>query len=175
MPLRTEHINFNDEIESLRADMEELAEQQAELAQGDAPEQQVKQVLQQGNELNNQINILEAFRDGEIHGVEASEGVELAGLTAGEVNLVEDVVDKHTSVRHRDAWVAVGTREGPYLKHDPGDGLTVGRVEDSVIAVADLPLPYVRWAEEKISELSHLSEGQGNGFLRLVQEKTEGT
>lgn len=171
MPLRSEYVDFDSEIQSLQSDMNDLAEQASTLSDGDAPEQQVQQVIQQGNELNNQINILRALQDGDVEGLPAVDGVELAGLTAGEVNLVEDVVDKHSSVRHRDAWVAIGTRDGPYLEHDPSEGLTVGGVEDSVIAVADLPLPYVRWAEERISQLSHLSEGEGNGFLELVSEK----
>lgn len=174
MPLRTEHIQFEDEIQDLREDMNDLAEKASTLSENGAPDEQIKQVIHQGNELNNQINILEALQGGELESYDPVDGVTLAGLTAGEVNLVEDIVDKHESVRHRDAWVAIGTRDGPYLEHDPSEGLSIGRVEDSVVAVADLPLPYVRWAEEKISQLSHLSEGEGNGFLALVQEKQTG-
>lgn len=171
MPLQTQTIDLNAEIQRLQSEMEEVAEKHATLTANDAPDEQATQVLQQGNNLNNQINVLTALQDGALEGYDPVESVTLAGLTAGEVNLVEDIVDGNAGVRHRDAWVAIGTREGPYLEHDPESQLSVGGVKPSVVSVADLPLPYVQWAEQKISELSHVSEEEGNGFLELVQEK----
>lgn len=173
MPLRTETIDLESECERLEDEMEDLASRQASMGE-DASEEQAQQLLQQGNELNNQRNILQAIQDGGVEGVPALDTVTLAGLTAGEVNLVEDVVEEYPSVRHRDAWVAIGTHDAPYLEHDPEEPLTISGVEESVLAVGDLPLPYVRWAEAKISELSHLSESGGNAYLRLVQDKQAG-
>lgn len=170
MPLRTEYINFNDEIQSLKDEREDIADRVAQM-DDDTPSRLAQRAISNGNDLHNQINILEALRDGDVDDLPAVEGVELAGLTDGEIALVEDVVDKHSNVKHRHPWVAIGTREGPYLEHDPEEALSVDAVEETVVRVGDLPRPYVEWAEEKISQLSHLSEEQGNGFLRLVSEK----
>jgi hypothetical protein len=126
--------------------------------------QRVQELTTQGNELNNQVNILQIIEDE--WGIDT---VTLKGLTAGDVNRVEDTVDRHESVRERDAWVALGTVDAPYVHHDP-DAVAQADYEDTVATVVDLPLSYVRWAEGNISELSHLSEAEGNGYIELVQE-----
>lgn len=170
MPLQTKEIQFEAERERLREQMEEIAEKQVEW-EGD--EERAQQLLVQGNELNNRCNILE--RMGDEWGVES---VTLAGLTAGEINLVEDIVEHNDGVNERDAWVAVGTHDAPYLEHDPDNrpespGQYRQQVMETVAEVVSLPLAYVRWAEGKISELSHLDEATGNSYLELVREKQQ--
>jgi len=178
--LETDEINLDAERDRLRDRMDSLADTQAEWADTandpDEPEQtrqkarqRIEQLTTQGNELNNQVRILQLIEDE--WGIES---VTLKGLSAGDVNRVEDIVDDHPAVRERDAWVALGTADAPYLCHDP-DAVAQGDYEDTVQAVADLPLAYVRWAEGKISELSHLSESEGNGYIELVQEKSTAT
>lgn len=165
MPLRTETIHFDAERDRLTEQMEDLAERQANWQ--DRDENRARELLRQGNALENQREVL-------AHLAEEwdRESVTLAGLTTGEVNLVEDTADKHDNVRERDAWVAIGTHDAPYLEHDPED-YTIDAYEDTVLAVADLPLPYVRWAEAKIADLSHLGADEGNGYLALVRDKLE--
>lgn len=164
MPLTEKTIKFGAERERLQEQMEDLASQQVEL-QDKGRDEKVQEVLIQGNELNNQRNIL-----GHLADEWDMDSVTLAGLTAGEVNLVEDVVEDYPEVRERDAWVAIGTIDAPYLAHNP-DGVTRNEYETTIQNVMDLPLPYVRWAEGKISELSHLGADMGNGYLRLVADK----
>jgi hypothetical protein len=174
----TKEINLEQERDRLRSRMDDLAETQTEWAatanDPDEPEQtrrkarqRIEQLTTQGNELNNQANILQLIEDE--WGIES---VTLKGLSAGDVNRVEDIVENHPAVRERDAWVALGTADAPYLCHDP-DAVAQDNYEDTVAAVADLPLAYVRWAEGKISELSHLSQAEGNGYIELVQEKSK--
>lgn len=164
MPLQTKEIDFEAERERLREQMEEIAEKQVEWSHDD---ERAQQLLVQGNELNNRCNILE--RMGDEWGVES---VALAGLTAGEINRVEDTVESNNGVRERDAWVALGTHDAPYLEHDP-EAVAQDAYEETVANVVDLPLAYVRWAEGKISELSHLDEATGNSYLELVREKQQ--
>jgi len=183
MPLRTEVIAFQDARADLQGQMEALADdladkqdainaRQSEGRKTDHLERQAQELTVQGNELNNQQNILRDIEAGEVATVEAFDAVELAGLTAGEINLVEDTVEQMPKVRERDAWVALGTRDAPYVAHDPNHpAADVDAYHETVANVADLPLAYVRWAEGKISELSHLSETEGNGFLQLAQER----
>jgi len=177
--LDTETITLADERARLRDRMNDLADRQVEWADtandADEPEQtrrqarqRVQELTQQGNELNNQVRILELI--GQEWGIES---VTLKGLSAGDVNRVEDTTDTHDAVRERDAWVALGTVDAPYVHHDP-DAVTQDDYETTVQTVVDLPLAYVRWAEGKISELSHLSEAEGNGYIELVEGKLTG-
>lgn len=164
MPLQTKEIDFEAERERLRDQMEEIAEKQVEWSHDD---ERAQQLLVQGNELNNRRNILAQMADE--WGVGS---VALAGLTAGEINRVEDTVESNNGVRERDAWVALGTHDAPYLEHDP-EAVAQDAYEETVANVVDLPLAYVRWAEGKISELSHLDEATGNSYLELVREKQQ--
>lgn len=182
MALRTETIEFDAERDRLTERMEELAERQVEYQQSaeetdseeirEQKQRQARQLLQEGNRLENQREVLAAIENGDIDGLPAFESVELAGLTTGDVNRVEDVAEEHESVRERDAWVAIGTQDAPYLEHDPGE-IVHAAFEDTVRAVTDLPLPYVQWAEAKIADLSHLGADEGNGYLALVREMRE--
>lgn len=162
MPLTEQEIHLPDERNRIREEMEDLAEEQANW---DGKEEHAQQLLQQGIELENQYNILEHVQD-----EWDVDTITLAGLTAGEVNRVEDTVEDNKGVRERDAWVAIGTRDGPYLEHDP-ENTRQDEYEETVGNVTDLPLSYVRWAEAKISELSHLNPDAGNGYLKLVRER----
>lgn len=167
MPLQVTEIDFQDEIARLETRMEDVAEKQVEWSHN---EDRAQELLIRGNELNNQANVLRDFAEGNVDGWPAFETVTLAGLTAGEVNRVEDTVESNPGVRERDAWVGIGTRDGPYVEHDP-DAVRQDGYEQTVANVTDLPLAYVRWAEGRITELSHLDEGKGNGYLKLVREK----
>jgi len=163
MPLQTETINLSDERDRLREEMEEVAEEQADWG---FDTDQGQRLLQRGNELQTFISILEHV--GEEWDVDS---VTLAGLSPGEVNRVSDFADAHEGVQERDPWVAVGTHDAPYVDHDP-TAITEDGFEQTVMNIVDdVPLAYVRWAEARINELSHLGDGLGNGYLDLVLEK----
>lgn len=163
MPLQTDTIDLKAERTRLYTEMEEVAEQQAEWGHNDA---RAQQLLARGNELNNHYHILDWAMDE--WGIET---VELAGLSAGEINRVGDFVDEHESVRELQPWVAVGTRDAPYLEHDP-DNIRPGEFETTVFRlVDDVPLAYQQWAEQRIHELTHMTESEGNAYLQLVDEK----
>lgn len=167
MPLQTETVDFDSEVERLTEEMEELADEQLQ-AQGD---RQAQQLLERGNQLDRFRTVLRKLAAGDIDTVEAFDSVEFGGLSPGEVNLVEDIVEEHPKVRERDAWVAVGTRDAPYVEHDP-ERLSQSAVEETIKRlVDDVPLPFLRWAEERISDLSHLGVDEGNGYLALLQER----
>lgn len=173
MPLRTEYIDFETELESLREDMDAAADRLAQMSD-DTPDELMGRVLQEGRQCETYINFLEELTDGSVPGMPEMEGVELAGLTSGELDLVDDIVEKHSNMRRRHAWVAVATHgDAPYLAHDPDESLTVGGCEETALQVADLPRPYVEWAESKIGDLSYLSDELGNGFLALASEKKQ--
>lgn len=168
MPLQTNTVDLEAEAERLRAEMAEVAEEQAEW---DGNDQQAQQLMARGNQLDRYAAILDAIRRGEVETVDAFDSVTVAGLSPGEINRVEDTVEANDGVRERDAWVAIGLRDAPFVEHDP-DAITQEEFEDTVAnIVSDVPLPFVRWAEEQISELSHLGADEGNGYLALVREK----
>lgn len=164
MPLDTQTYDIETERERLQDEMERMAERQAEYeAKGN--DRQARELLREGNELDNQHETLGRLAD-----EWNVDGVELAGLTVGEINLAEDVADENKEPRVRDTWVAAGTQEAPYLAHEPGN-ITKSDFEETVVNVMDLPMPYVRWAEGKIADLSHLGADMGNGYLALVRDK----
>lgn len=172
MPLQTETIDFEREIQDLTDDMEAIAEEVSQMGE-DTPPQVSMRKIKAGKDLETYIDFLERVNDDteDVAGMPDIDTLTFSGLTSGEQDLVDDIDEKHENMRRNKAWVAVATREGPYLEHDPEDALTVDAVEETAVAVADLPRPFVTWAESKIGELSHLSEDRGNGFLALASEK----
>lgn len=167
MALRTETIDFEAEKERLREDMDDVAEKMSTF---DGQSDKAESLMGRGNQLQRFIDALE-WAESEW----GMDSIEFASLSAGEVNRVEDTVNDNPTVRHRDAWVAIGTRGAPYVKHDPEE-IEQGDYEDSITHLVDtVPLPFIRWAEEQISDLSHLGTDEGNGFLDLVREKRNET
>lgn len=164
MPLQQKTYEFEAEIEATREDMAELAEEQANY---EGPDRRAEAMLQQGLQLESRVNSLEwAADEWDV------DSVTFAGLTSGEINLVEDTAESYDSVRERDAFVAAGTQDAPYLQHDPEySDPDVDDFEETVMAVTELPRPFVMWAEEKIGELSHVEMSSGNGYLDMVADK----
>lgn len=173
MPLRTEIVDFAEEREQLREEMVEYAEEQANY--DGENESRVQQLMSRGNQLDRYATVLRKIEDGEIEGLPAFDSVTLAGLSPGEINRVEDTTDANQGVRERDAWVAIGTHDEsiPYVQHDPENVDQAAYEESVTYLVSNVPLPYIRWAEERISDLSHLGADEGNGYLQLVQEKRQ--
>lgn len=173
MPLQTETIDLADEQASLQAEMEETAEEQVQVKQqiddadgeAQALQSRATSLLERGSKLDGYRRSMEWAQE-----VWDAETITLAGLTAGELNRVEDTVEEHSGVRERDAIVAAGTTDAPYLAHDP-ENVDREAFEETVVAVCDCAPAFVRWAEERVSELSHLEGGTGNGYLSCVRAK----
>lgn len=167
MALHTETVDLAAERERLREKMDEVAAKQVEW-QGN-PEK-AQQLLEVGQRLNNQINILEWAEDG--WGVES---ITFGCLSEGERNFIDQFCDDHPDVAERVPYVALGTHDAPYLAHDPDD---IGAPDFDAdfeatvhTLVSDVPIPFVEWAESKVGETSFLEGREGNGYLELVREK----
>lgn len=174
MPLSVETVDLDAERERLRAEMEETAEEQAEWATGDHSNgsiEYVQQLQSRGTTLQEYRAILEKAQNGDLEDLPAFESVTLAGLSPGDVNRAEDFADDNPDVRFRDAFVAIGTHDAPWLAHDP-ESVRDDDYEATVLNIVDdVPLPLVRWAEEYIGELSHLGGEMGNEYTKLLLEK----
>lgn len=176
MPLDSQAVSFDDARSDLEDRMDEVADRQL-----DASGPTAKRLLELGQDINAQINVLRKLENGNVDVYDAEGNhvrtwefgsARLLGLTAGDINLVEDVVEDDDRVRPRDAWVAIGSEDVPYIAHDRSDW-SRSDFEETIENVVDLPLPYIEWAEARITELSHLDEEAGNGYLELVREKQQ--
>ncbi|MFC4549379.1 MULTISPECIES: hypothetical protein [Halorussus] len=176
MPLRTETIEFAEEIQRLEDEREELAEQLADL---DDDNPVVPELAQRGHEIDTHLKGLRWARD-EAHTdtvisnwTTPAEHVTLAGLTGGEFGAVEDTLVSEAAARGQSSpgdgatrvhLVAKGTVDAPYLPDEDDEKKTVA-------AVAQLPIPFLKWAEARVDELTSVGEEEGNSFGRLVAEK----
>jgi len=168
MPLQTEYYDFDDEQARLETEMQEIAEKEAEAER----EEFRSRYRQRGTRLQRYRAGLK-WADDEW----TADGVELAGLAVGDVNLVQDLADENDAIRVRDCWVARGTlsEDLPYVLHDPS-GVHKSDLQKSVGYIVDhLQVSFVRWAEERIHELTHPTD-EGNEYRRLLAEtQTEAT
>lgn len=171
MPIQTRAIDIDEERERLHDQMAETAEEQALYDDPEAARYQ--QLFARGQQLQRYREILAwVAEEWDV------DSIELAGLSPGEINRINDLVDE-TGATERDLFVAVGTVDDavPYLQHDPEvvsqDTIkstqaikqTLGEVVDTT------PIPYVRWAEERINDLTHPGVDEGNGYLSLLSAK----
>jgi len=160
MPLETSTYNIAGEISDLRDRQDELAET---IANSDDVTPLVEDAQQEGQQIDRYIAGLEWLRD-----KFDAEGLVLGSLTNGERHRVQETAGSSSAAR-QNAYVAMGTVEGPYIEHE--EPITQGDFEASTANVADLHPGYVDWAEKEITEMSRLSGEMGNGFRDLVREK----
>lgn len=154
MPLDTRHINFDEEIERLEGEIDDIAEKVAEL---DPTTDRAKSLESRGNRLDTHRRGLEWARD-----EWDVDGVELGGLNAGEYGEMQDKLpDGAGEGATRIYYVAAGTTEAPYAEDD---------LEDAVANVAQLSIAYARWAEAQINDLTSVGE-TGNRFYGSLREK----
>jgi hypothetical protein len=176
MPLKEDHINFDDEIQRLEQERNDLAEQVATLDE-DAPTRD--EIVEQGQEIDVYLRGLRWARDDAAadDGVplwdEDVDGVTLAGLTGGEFGHVEDTVVADALDRGdtrvgegltRIYYVAKATQQAPYI--DESMSFT-----DRVQAVSQLPVPFLKWADDRVDDLTTIGSDEGNSFGDLVVEK----
>lgn len=171
MSFTSEVIEFESERERLLSEMEDNTDEQTEIALNDetgVASDYLTQLQNRGTTLQQYRNILNGWADEEL-GVSK---VEITGLTFGDSLFLQDLLDDNPGVNHTPAFVAIGTVDGPYLEHNPE---SFKRERDAVLEtvsnVNDLPIPFVRWLEERIGDKSHLGEDMGNEYTNLLVGK----
>lgn len=172
MPLQSETIRFDEELDRLNSEREQLAEQLAGLESGNPA---AKQLARDGQQLD-------TFRDGVRWALDHAtsddsvsvwsddvDSVTLSGLTGGEFGRVEDrLLDAGGSGPQPGATrvhqVAAGTVEAPYYNESADRS-------QNVAAASQLPISFLKWAEHRIDDLTSVDSGNGKSFADLVQEK----
>lgn len=168
MPLETETIDLADEVERLRDERDELADQVATL---DPENPAYERLAADGQEHDNCIAglewALEEWGAAEEAADESDGGVAvtLAGLTGGEYGRVQDRVDSGTGAA-RVHLVASGTETAPYYDPDAD-------YETNLAAAAQLPFQYLKWAESRINELTTVGGNGETSFGSLVAERRQ--
>lgn len=164
MPIQTETYDIDDEIERLESEMDTLGEEQLDQP-NDSPLQQ--DLFDRGAQLQRYVGILD-----HVSTAWDVDSVTLAGLAPGEINRIQDTADEHPDVRVRDCWVALGTVDAglPYVNHDPDEIEDAAYIETIQAVVDETPIAFVRWAEERINDLTHPGS-EGNEYRRLLAAK----
>lgn len=160
MTLNDNDYDLEAEYDRLTERMERMADKQAELpADSDAASQAAAEGQRAGR-LRSGVSWAMSELD--------AESVRLGALTNGERHRVRDVVND-TGWKQSDVFIAAGTIEAPYLRHD-ADAITDDEFRETVLEVADLHPAFCDWLEEKISDLSRVGD-EGKSYRELVAEK----
>ena len=173
MPLREETLRFDEEIERIEAERDELADV---VAEADANTQAVAQKAQRGTELDAHLDGLEwaqnAHDDADVPVWEDDvEAITLGGLTGGEYGALEQDLSEAQANSDRGALgaqrvyqVRAGTVDAPYLDASAAD-------TEQLAAVASLPVGFLKWAQDRIDDLSSVGNGDRQSFDDLVSER----
>lgn len=159
MPLDTRRYDFEEEIADLEAQIDDLADQVAEM---DPTSERAKSLESRGNTLDTYRRGLEwAAEEWDV------DAVELGGLNAGEYGRMQDKLPEGGGGgATRIYYVASGTVDAPYVADD---------LETSVANVAQLPIAYAKWAEAQINDLTSVGGDEGNRFYASLAERRTGT
>ena len=166
MPLDTATIDLEAEREDLLEAREDLAEKLA----GIGPSNPAYDDLEnQGKRIDNRLEGIEWALD-----AWDDTTVTLAAPNGGEFGKVEDRIAEasgNTDVEpgqgaSRVYMVAQGTVEAPYV-----DGAET--FEAKLSATAQLPVPYLKWANDRINELMSVGNGERRSFGALVAAKRQ--
>lgn len=175
MPLQEEHVRFDEEIQRLEQEREDLAIQLAGL-EDDNPV--ANELAERGQTIDSYLQGLywardQAASDENVPVWDADvDGITLAGLTGGEFGQVEDEVVSDTIARGDDRvgegalrvyYVAKGTVDAPYVD----DGM---EFEQQVAAVSQLPITFLKWANNKVDDLTTVGGNLETSFGELLAE-----
>lgn len=164
MPLDERTVMLEGEIDAQTDRMEAKAEEQASYPQGSDGARQAAQAGQQAERFRTGLNWFAEEYD--------AESVTFGAITHGERQLIEDVAADLAGDARSSAYVAVATRDAPYLEHDPDRaGSETASVKQTVANIADMHPAFVDWAESKIHDLGSLGADEGNGYRALVRER----
>ena len=172
MTLREEKLRFDEEIERIEAERQDLAEEVARMDEDD-PERQQK--AQRGGDLDVHLDGLEwaqtAHEDDAVPqwGADVN-SITLAGLTAGEYGGMEgevaEAAERGQSPQQvqRVYQVRVGTVDAPYISDEMTE-------TQETASVAGLPIGFIKWAYDRIDNLSSVGNGERASFSVLLAEK----
>ena len=176
MPLKEDYIKFDEEIERLKAEREELVESVASLG-NDHP--QAGEFTERGKNIDGYLQGVRWARDDAADDEnvpawsEDVDGVTLAGLAGGEFGQVEDAVVSDTLARGEDRVgkgslrvynVAKGTVDAPYLTDDMD-------FDTRIAAASSLPITFLKWANNRIDSMTTVGNAGETSFAALLAEK----
>lgn len=164
MPLDTRTIDLASELESLKQEREDKATELVELPD-DAPAS--AQLAQEGVQLDNYINGLAwAVEEyGEIN-------IVVGSVNSGERNLVQDIADDLPGSALSNVYIAVGTRDAPWLAHDPNQlAKQTESIKETVKETTGFHPSFEDYLEREIRELESVGSGTGKSFRELVLAK----
>ncbi|AFZ74565.1 hypothetical protein [Natronobacterium gregoryi] len=173
MPRQTEHFAFEEELEQIREQKEEITDSMMQISQENPA---WDDLIRTGNSLDTYENAIqwadEAHEDdSQPEWNDDVDGVTIAGLSGGEE---AEAIDRLRSAdggekARRNYYVAAGTVDAPYC--DVLDDWSSASIDERVAVVSQLPPDYLEWADAKVDELTSVGEGKGNSFWRLYAEK----
>lgn len=174
MPLDTRTYDLADVADSLHERMAEKASAQADYDRGTDGAAQAAEEGQRYQQFRAGMLWALGFpdRDSDMGANWNTDSVTLASLTAGDRQLITDI-HRDEEMPRSNLYVAVGTVDAPYVKHDP-DAITRDGLVETAVAIADIHPHFSDWAETEISELSGMG-AEGNAYRKLVQEKRTST
>ncbi|MDQ2053233.1 hypothetical protein [Halobellus sp. H-GB7] len=176
MPLGTNTLNFDDEVQRLREKREELLDRVAAL---DPDNPEAARLEQRGQNIDDYLAGLrwardEAYEDPDVSVWDAdADAVTLCGLTGGEYAGVEDDVRSAALEREQASasgtsrvyMVAHGTVDAPYHDEDYSDA-------ELLAATQQLPYQFLKWAEMHINRMTTVGGQEGNqSFSAAVAER----
>lgn len=169
MPLDEREYVLSDVADDLDEQMREAAREQATFDIGTPG---AKQAAQEGQRYQQyRAGVLWALgypdRD-DLDGADwDAASITFGALKNGERRMIADLASEKGLARG-DLYVAAGTIDAPYLKHDP-HATDPENVVETALAVADLHPNFADWAESAISDLGGMG-AEGNAYRQLVQE-----
>lgn len=173
MPLRTVTYDFDEEVDRIESDIAELEAVVDQAGDVSADNEAARSVLQELQALQTHLRGVKWARDeaydAEWCGAwdEDVNTVTLGGLTGGEFGRMQDSLQGNGGGQGaaRVYQVEAGTVEAPYVDDSMDEN-------QRIATIADLPAPFLMWAEAQIDELSLLGNGQTNydNLLEALQE-----
>jgi len=170
---REREINLKAELERIEDERESLAEDVVAMNKGD-PQRRKK--AQRGVELDTHLDGLEwalnsAHEDEDVSQWDDDvDSITLSGLTGGQFGAIEGEVaegkqrGQSAQQVQRVAKVRMGTVDAPYIDGDMSK-------QQEIAAVAGLPTGFLRWAGDRIDDLSAVGNGERSDFDSLLAEK----
>lgn len=155
MPLQTREYDLEETLEEKREDLEDVAEQAAEL---DPENPAFQRLAQEGNDLETYIAGLEwAVENWDV------DTIMLGGMTGGEVAKMEnELANDGTGMGDaRIATVVHGTVEAPYLSEDEAR---------TYANVGQLPYHLQAWIEDEVNQMTMPGNSETT-FGALLEEK----
>lgn len=166
MFLRTETRTLGGARRELDEKLDEQADRVASLPD-DAPDDVVTEERTEGLKFDRYRNGIEWA----INEWDADATIELGAITTGSRDFITELTELHNCPQ-RNAYIAVGTIEAPFLEHDAEDMPTnPNAVGDTIKKIPDFHPAFADWLNTSIGELGQMEGDTGKSFQKLVREK----